>query len=120
MPEKTKRMYGALRPEDFSDGSRTQGLLDAAAGGSTPEAHVFNAFDRALAETFPSVGAAMQLCRDAGLPVIAAGAGPSFFTPTHLGLIHASLISALESNYGITARACRTLSAAEAIAVKEL
>jgi hypothetical protein len=51
--------------------------------------------------------------------VVVSGAGPSFYAPTNLALIHASLISTLWTEYGITARACRSLSAAEALAVRE-
>jgi 4-diphosphocytidyl-2-C-methyl-D-erythritol kinase len=116
MPDKTKRMYGALRPEDYSDGSRTQALLEARHDAGR---QFFNSFDRAIAEMAPAVGAAMRRCLDAGVPVIAAGAGPSFFTPTAFDRVPASLISALESEYGITARACRTLSSAEALATLE-
>ncbi len=116
--DKTRRMYGALQPTDFSDGERSD-MMTAAIWRAEPVTDLFNAFDRAVAEVFPSIAAAMQHCRDAGLPVITAGAGPSFFAPVPFGLVPEARVQSLHTDNGITARACRALSSVDALAVTE-
>jgi 4-diphosphocytidyl-2-C-methyl-D-erythritol kinase len=116
--DKTRRMYAALSAADFSNGDRTTAAAEAI-WRSEPAGSLYNTFDRAVAAVFPTVGAAMARCRDAGIDVIAAGAGPSFFTALGRDELPASLVAGLEGDFGLTTRAVRALSSADALAVEE-
>ncbi|MGE0059196.1 MAG: 4-(cytidine 5'-diphospho)-2-C-methyl-D-erythritol kinase [Dehalococcoidia bacterium] len=118
VPDKTRRMYGALRLADFSDGERTA-MMTAAVWRGEPVSELCNAFDHAVAEVFPAIGAAMQRCRNAAVHVIAAGAGRSFFAPVAFDLVPPKLVQSLLADYGITAHTCSALSSADALAVTE-
>ena len=120
VPDKTRRMYGSLTSQDFTDGSHTKALVDALPRdpGLEPEC-LYNAFDRHVATVSPEAAEAMQHCRDAGLPVTLCGAGPSFFSPrAHKG-VPSTLIEELRAGWGVRAVACRTLTAAVSLAVRE-
>lgn len=117
--DKTRRMYGALQASDFSDGALTAALCRDARKGEIGGGSFFNAFDRAAAAVFPGVGAALRLCREAGLHAVLAGAGPSFFVPVRLAEVPASLLETLGREYGIRAAACRFLGRDSALAVVE-
>ncbi|HET6319721.1 MAG TPA: 4-(cytidine 5'-diphospho)-2-C-methyl-D-erythritol kinase [Chloroflexota bacterium] len=79
--DKTARLYGALRPEDFSDGAVT----DAAAarvrsGASLAGAQLVNVFARAATEEFPGLSTLRtQLEESCARPFHLSGAGPALF-----------------------------------------
>lgn len=112
--DKTRTLYAALQPADFTDGARTSAAAGSAGTGVLPQ--VFNAFDRAVADVFPGTAAAMAACRNAGVGVNAAGAGPSFFSLTPVEALPEGLIEHLSRAYGIRVRACRLLGRSEAVA----
>ena len=82
MPEKTKRMYEALRPTDFSDGQRTEALAERLRQGKRASGKdLFNAFDRAAYESFAGLATHRDRLLAAGAKrVHLAGAGPALFS----------------------------------------
>lgn len=119
--DKTRRMYSALVPADFSDGRRsivTAGTL--ARGLPLAETDIVNAFDRHVGEVAPPLGRAMALCRDAGVMVFAAGSGPGFFTCTPLDQLPGLLVHELDREWDVTAIACGSLPRAKALAVRDV
>jgi 4-diphosphocytidyl-2-C-methyl-D-erythritol kinase len=81
MEEKTKRMYGALRDGDFSDGRRTEALAERLKRGEgVREEDMCNAFERAAYEFFEGLAAYRGRLLEAGAKVVRlAGAGPALF-----------------------------------------
>ncbi len=78
--DKTARMYAALRPEHFSDGSRTERLADRLrAGEPVRDEDVYNVFERLLLDVDPAAAETFQRAADLGLgePHLA-GSGPAF------------------------------------------
>ena len=118
--DKTRRMYAALTPADFSDGRR--GHVAAAAfrrGLPLAKTDLVNVFDRHLATVAPPLAAAIELCRDAGLAVHALGSGPGFFTPAPLAAVPGPLLHELRAAWGVRALACRSLGREAALAIGE-
>ena len=79
--DKTARMYAALRPEHYSDGSRTERLAARLrAGESVRDEDVYNVFEEVLAEVDPQAAEAFQQAADLaiGQPHLA-GSGPALF-----------------------------------------
>ncbi|HEY8767389.1 MAG TPA: 4-(cytidine 5'-diphospho)-2-C-methyl-D-erythritol kinase [Dehalococcoidia bacterium] len=79
--EKTRRLYEALTPADFTDGSRTKALADhISVGGCVEDAHLYNAFDRVAYEVFEGLTVFRDWLLEAGAPSVhVCGAGPSLF-----------------------------------------
>jgi len=79
--EKTRHMYAALTPADFTDGSRTEALVTAIREGRPlADGGLYNVFQRAAYEVFEG----LAVCREALLAAGAqgvhlAGAGPALF-----------------------------------------
>ena len=84
LPEKTKRMYGALTPADFSDGSRSEALVRRIQqGGRIRDGWLHNAFQRAAYQTFPGLASYRDALLTAGARrVHLAGSGPALFALT--------------------------------------
>ena len=78
---KTRTLYSALGPDDWSDGCRTLELADRlAAGASVGDAPLPNAFDRAASETYPGFpDLRRRLTAAAGRSLHLTGAGPGLF-----------------------------------------
>ena len=77
---KTPAMYRALRPDDFSDGSRTRAILDDAVSGRLTSAGCCNAFERAAREIFPGLEDVWdRVAKVTQHPPTLSGAGPAFF-----------------------------------------
>jgi 4-diphosphocytidyl-2-C-methyl-D-erythritol kinase len=78
---KTRAMYGALLPGDFSDGGKTPALVDAVRQGrSIDDEMLCNAFERAAYEMFPGLGGFRDWMLEAGArSVHLSGAGPALF-----------------------------------------
>jgi 4-diphosphocytidyl-2-C-methyl-D-erythritol kinase len=80
--EKTRHLYAALKPEDYSDGTRARqlaALLEA--GEPVDPALLVNAFERVALGEFPAI----RVCRDALLAAGApwarlSGSGPALYT----------------------------------------
>lgn len=119
--DKTRRMYAALSPADFTDGHKASVVAQSLKRGiPISESDLHNAFDGHIGEVAPPLAGAMKLCRDAGLGVMAAGSGPGFFTPVRREDLPPMLLRELEHDWGVQAVACRTLNREAAIAVREI
>ncbi len=81
MPNKTRRMYHALIPRDFSDGSRTRALADHIRRGKAPDDDdLYNAFEVAALRTFAGLASYRESLLQAGARrVHLAGSGPAMF-----------------------------------------
>ncbi len=116
VPEKTKRMYAALTPADFSDGSRTDALVRGIREGrSVDDGSLCNTFERAAYDLFEGLGA----CRDALMAAGArrvhlAGSGPALFA-LGPGEEAARAVHARLRAPGGEALVVRTLTAAESL-----
>jgi len=81
LPEKTRRMYNALTPADFTDGSRTEALLRRLRQGlPIVDEGLYNAFQRVAYEVFEGLEASRDALLAAGARrVHLAGSGPALF-----------------------------------------
>lgn len=79
---KTAQLYGALRPGDFSDGSRVERVAASLRAHRVPDAtDLFNTFRQPLAERFLEVAPLHRAFQHAGAPFAAlSGAGPTHYT----------------------------------------
>ncbi len=116
LPEKTKRMYAALTPGDFGDGSRTEALVGRIrGGGSVDDSGLHNVFERVADEVFAGLDGYRDALLTAGARrVHLAGSGPALFAvganEDAARSFHARLRPA-----GGQAFVVRTLTAAEAL-----
>ena len=80
LPDKTRRLYAALRPADYSDGSQTLEQASRLRRGLPLDPSLLrNAFTRALMD-FEPVRAACRALRESGAEtVLPSGAGPALF-----------------------------------------
>ena len=77
---KTPTMYRALRPEDFSDGSRTMTIAGDLGRGALTSADCCNAFERAAREIFPGLADVWDRVAEVTQhPPRLSGAGPGFY-----------------------------------------
>ena len=77
---KTPTMYRALRPEDFSDGTRTQAISGDVGSGTLTSADCCNAFERAAREIFPGLADVWDRVTEVTEhPPRLSGAGPAFY-----------------------------------------
>ncbi|MDO8611560.1 MAG: 4-(cytidine 5'-diphospho)-2-C-methyl-D-erythritol kinase [Dehalococcoidia bacterium] len=79
--DKTKRMYAALTPADFTDGSRAEAFLDVLGDDAPPDdADLCNAFERAAYEMFAGLAGYREAMLEAGASAVhLAGSGPALF-----------------------------------------
>jgi 4-diphosphocytidyl-2C-methyl-D-erythritol kinase len=81
--EKTRALYAALTPDDWSDGTATANRAfdaDRASGWQFEGERFVNVFDRAAIAVYPNFGALRQsLERRADVPLSLTGAGPSLY-----------------------------------------
>lgn len=116
LPDKTKRLYEALSPDDFSDGARSDDAAERIRHGEPlDDSDLYNAFERAAYERFPALAAYRDALLAAGAPrVHLAGSGPALFAlaagEAEARRIHDSL--ALPSGQRFVVR---TIGAAEAL-----
>jgi 4-diphosphocytidyl-2-C-methyl-D-erythritol kinase len=115
LPEKTRRMYGALTPADFSDGSRTETLSDRLQRGlPIIDSDLYNVFERAAYEVFEGLDGYRDTLLAAGARrAYLAGSGPTLFA---LGPDEAAARAVYDRLQppGGQAMLVRTLTAAEA------
>lgn len=81
IPEKTKRLYGLLRPEHFTRGEHTRRLVQALETGSAlASSHVYNVFEEVAFSFFPGLEEHRRaLLQAGGGQVHLAGSGPTLF-----------------------------------------
>lgn len=120
MPDKTSRMYAALEPDHYTDGSHTGRLAERIQSGErVREDDLHNVFEAALPEVAPERATAFQRAAGVGLgrPHLC-GSGPALFLMLEPDQPSGQAIQALEK-LGMRATQTRTLAAAEAGAVEE-
>jgi 4-diphosphocytidyl-2-C-methyl-D-erythritol kinase len=121
LEDKTRRMYSALTPTDFTDGHKASLAAEATRRGlSLSESEMYNAFDRHLGEVAPSLAGAMARCRSAGLAAIACGSGPGFFSSISPNEIPPLLLREMAHDWGVRALGCSTLARSEATKLREV
>lgn len=77
-PDKTRRLYGAIRAEDWSDGRAVRALADRArAGQPIHDQRLPSAFDRVSRELFPELPGVFSAVHRAGGTPALCGAGPT-------------------------------------------
>jgi 4-diphosphocytidyl-2-C-methyl-D-erythritol kinase len=119
LPEKTRRMYDALTPADFSDGSRTEALTGRLQRGlPLVDSDLYNGFERVAYEVFQG----LEAYRDALLAAGArrahlAGSGPTLFALGPDEAAARTIHGRLQAPGG-QAMLVRTLAAAEARATE--
>lgn len=96
IPRKTVTLYGQLRQEDFSDGSRMTSLVERLRTGSGIDSgHLRNAFERPLLHFLPELERIPALMRSfAGQRVGLSGAGPTWYAVVD-SLEEANMLAAL-------------------------
>ena len=116
LADKTKRMYGALTPSDFTDGSRTVALAERLrAGMPLRDADLYNAFERAAYAVIEGLDVYRGALLAAGAGrVHLAGAGPALFALAADEAAARAMLSRLRAPGG-EAFAARTLTAAESL-----
>ena len=121
LEDKTRRMYGAITPSDYTDGHKARVLAESVRRGlPISSTDLVNAFDPHVRAAVEPVGRAMASCRAAGLAVFACGSGPGFFSPMPYDALPSMLARELEREWGVRALACRTLGRAEASIMREV
>ena len=120
MSEKTRRMYAALGPGDFTKGSHADDLVaQLAPGRSVAGLPLFNAFERAAYGSFDGLAFFRDLLVQAGAPSVhVCGAGPALFCVAS-GESEARAIRSRVARVrrGEKVHVVRTLTAAESTAV---
>jgi 4-diphosphocytidyl-2-C-methyl-D-erythritol kinase len=79
---KTTTLYSMINPQDYSDGTMVQHVVDALVSGSAirPES-LANAFARPLRKLIPHVGEVARIMGEAGCSQVAlSGAGPAHYS----------------------------------------
>ena len=86
VPDKTRALYRALDPTDWTDGGATRALAECITlrtvipGGSLDNVTFVNTFDRAAGQVYPDFERLRAgLAEAAGVPIHLTGAGPSLF-----------------------------------------
>lgn len=78
--DKTARLYAALRPDLYTDGTATSRVARLVEAGETPpDDAIVNVFEGVLDETLPETRRVMRTLAEAGLRPHLCGAGPSIF-----------------------------------------
>ena len=114
--DKTARMYAALRPEHYTEGSRTERLAERVLRGE-PVRHekLFNVFETVLPEVDPEAAELFERAAALGLGPHLCGSGPAFFFLVAADRPAEPLLRALDG-LGLHTIETRTLAAAEAVA----
>lgn len=119
--DKTRRMYSALSPADYTDGRHGRVVAESVRRAlPLAETDFYNVFDRHVGGVAEPLARAMTLCHQAGLAVVASGSGPSFFSPVPIETVPSTLLQELERDWGVTATSCRSLSRERATALREV
>jgi 4-diphosphocytidyl-2-C-methyl-D-erythritol kinase len=99
IPNKTKALYAALTPADFSDGSASLHLAQLLRmGGHPPFETLRNAFERPVFELYPLIAGYRQAMLAAGAPFVRlSGSGTALFTLYHIRRDAQALVHRLAS-----------------------
>jgi len=108
-PDKTRRLYAALRATDWSDGRAVQAIAEALRRGESLDGrNVPNSFDRVAKELNPSLCGTCELVRRAGGTPFLSGAGPTVIS-VHRSEREARSVAAGIAASGQTAIVARTI-----------
>ncbi|MGH2457975.1 MAG: 4-(cytidine 5'-diphospho)-2-C-methyl-D-erythritol kinase [Chloroflexota bacterium] len=111
-PDKTRRLYRALRPEDWSDGQATLTLADDLRAGRPIHGRIFRSgFDRVARELFPELASVFSAVRRAGGIPSLCGAGPTVIS-LHPERDEARRVTSELRHAGFDAACYRTVPAA--------
>lgn len=110
----TKRVFEALRRDDWSDGSRTQIVVDRIRTAEPiPLDELFNALEPGVLRTTPEVARARDALLGAGAPVVRmSGSGPTLFAPFR-GLAEAAAVTRLLDKRDLAMWLTRTVPRSE-------
>ena len=114
---KTPTLYGALTPDDYSDGEQTRRLADSAVltTATLTGNSCRNVFTRAALEIFPGLNDVWErVAAVTRFPPRLSGAGPAFFCMPSDETEQAKVAAALQ-NTGATAYLVRTINPAHAV-----
>ena len=114
---KTPTLYGALTPDDYSDGAQTRRLAGSAAlaTATLTSESCRNVFTRAALEIFPGLSDVWErVAAVTKFPPCLSGAGPAFFCLPSDETEQAKVATALQ-NTGATAYLIRTINPAHAV-----
>ena len=80
--QKTARLYGLVKPEQYTKGEFTDRMRQfITSGGEKGHAHIYNAFEHVIAEAYPGLDSYRSIFSCAGATEIhLAGSGPVLFT----------------------------------------
>ena len=79
--EKTRRMYGLLDRESFTDGKVTRVFVDAVERGEFSQQMLYNVFESVAFNVFPGLDRVMRDVEDAGVRHVSlSGSGPALYT----------------------------------------
>ncbi len=107
---KTPTMYRALRPEDFSDGARTQAVARELGHGALTSASCCNAFERAAREIFPGLANVWsKVAEVTEYPPRLSGAGPALYVMPSSESERIRVVESLQGT-GAAAYLVRTIS----------
>jgi 4-diphosphocytidyl-2-C-methyl-D-erythritol kinase len=109
VPDKTRRLYGMLRPDDWSDGRRVRGIAEAIRSGRSVPPPLPSGFQRAAFGLFPSLGATFDAIREAGGTPSLCGAGPAVLS-LHTTDVEARLVARRLTTTGREVLVARTVS----------
>jgi len=109
--DKTRRVFAALQPEEWSGGERVARLATALATGTFDPAACFNALTAPALRVFPALASTLVQVQAVGATPLVAGAGPSVFAVSREGQEARRWQRALRQR-GLPARIVRTLSSA--------
>jgi 4-diphosphocytidyl-2-C-methyl-D-erythritol kinase len=115
LANKTRRLYAALTPDEFTSGERTRGLAQRVRNREPLRATDFaNVFTRAAREIFPGLAEGWATIeRIAQRRFFLSGAGPALFSPAS-DRRDANRQAALLANAGVTAHVVRSVKRARA------
>jgi len=113
VPDKTRRLYGALGPGDLSSGAAVQEVVEAIrSGASLAGRKLPSGFARVVSTMAPGVGAAMSTVRAAGGVPSLCGAGPTVMS-LHDQVGDAERVAAGVRTQGFRALVARTREAGD-------
>ncbi len=79
-PGKTAKMYAALKPSSYSDGKKTDQLVEVLKKSKPVEpVLLYNAFEDIALDIYPDLSYYIRGCIRQGIPIHLAGAGPTLF-----------------------------------------
>jgi len=119
--EKTAQMFGALKPEHYTDGDVSIGVRETVEAGRVIHDELLNnVFERVTSKIQPDAERAMNALRSDGYAPHLCGAGPSFFLLYGGGADLADVLARRIRETGFEPRSAYALRREQALRVEEL